>query len=143
MSRTSRFHRTPQGHPRSVAGVQGAGSGNRIVSPMEFFATESGFENGMGGASNAAGTADYHYVLFGRQIDQQHPECSGVYFEFDDQIHGAVDGVAAIAVTNDRASFELRDGQRIVVERGMAESQWSGFLRGIHDAFGDEIVHKG
>ncbi len=33
---------------------------------MEFTATESGFEDGMGGASNAADTKDYHYVLFGR-----------------------------------------------------------------------------
>ena len=53
---------------------------------MEFTATESGFEGGMGGASNTAGTADHHYVLFGRQTDEQHPEFSGVYFEFDDQI---------------------------------------------------------
>ena len=75
---------------------------------MEFVATESGFEHGMGGASNAAGTADYHYVLFGRQTDAQHRECSGVYFEFDDQIHGGVDRVGAIAVTDDRVSFELR-----------------------------------
>jgi hypothetical protein len=110
---------------------------------MEFTATESGFEDGMGGASNAAGAADYHYVLFGRQTDGQHPECSGVYFEFDDQIYGGVDRVGAIAVTDDRVSFELRDGQRIVVRRGMEVPQWSGFLKGIHDAFGDDIIHKG
>ena len=109
---------------------------------MEFVATESGFEDGMGGASNAACTADYHYVLFGRDTDEQHPECSGVYFEFDDQIHGAVDCIARVSIADDLVTFDLRDGQKIVVRRGMAESKWSGFLRGIHDAFGDEIVHK-
>jgi len=110
---------------------------------MEFVATESGFEDGMGGASNGAGTAGYHYVLFGRDTDEQYPECSGVYFEFDDQIHGAVDCVKMVAIADDLVSFELRDGQTIVVRRGMAEPQWTGFLRGIHDAFADEIIHKG
>jgi hypothetical protein len=110
---------------------------------MEFIATESGFEDGMGGASNAVGTGDYHYVLFGRDTDEQHPERCGVYFEFDDQIHGAVDCVAAVAVADDRVRFRLRDGQNIVVRRGMAEPQWACFLRGIHDAFGDESVQKG
>lgn len=109
---------------------------------MEFVATESGFADGMGGASNAAGTSDYHYVLFGRDTDEQHPGRSGVYFEFDDQIHGAVDCVTGVAIADDRVSFELRDDQKIVVRRGMAESKWSGFLRGVYDAFGDEIVHK-
>ena len=113
------------------------------VSPMEFVATESGFEDGIGGASNAADTTDYYYVLFGRQTDDQHPECCGVYFEFDDQIHGAVDCVTGVVIADDRVSFALRDGQIIVVRCGMAEPQWSGFLRGIHDAFGDEITHKG
>jgi hypothetical protein len=110
---------------------------------MEFVATESGFEDGMGGASNAAGTADSHYVLFGRQTDEQHPDCSGVYFEFDDQINGAVDCITRVSIAADLVRFELRDGQRIVVRRGMAGSQWAVFLRGIHDSFGDDIVHKG
>jgi len=90
---------------------------------MEFTATESGFEDGMGGASNEAGTAGYHYVLFGRQTDEQHPECSGVYFEFDDQIHGAVDCITRVAIADELVRFELRDGQKIVVRRGMAEPQ--------------------
>ena len=110
---------------------------------MEFTATESGFENGIGGASNAADGAGYHYVLFGRQTDEQHSECNRVYFEFDDQSHGAVDCITRIATADDLVTFELRDGQRIVVRCGMAESEWSEFLRGIHDAFGDEIVDKG
>ena len=110
---------------------------------MEFVATESGFEDGMGGASNVTGTADSHYVLFGRDTDEQRPERNGVYFEFDDQIHGAVDCVTEVSIADDSVRFELRDGQKIVVRRGMAEPQWSGFLRGIHDAFGDDIIRKG
>jgi hypothetical protein len=42
--------------------------------PLDFTATESGFDNGMGGASNAAGTDEQHYVLFGKDAD-------GIYFE--------------------------------------------------------------
>jgi hypothetical protein len=110
---------------------------------MEFVVTEFGFDDGIGGASNAAGTADHHYVLFGRQTDEQHSECSGVYFEFDDQIHGAVDCVTRVVIADDCVRFELRDSQKIVVRRGMAEPQWSGFVRRIHDAFGDEIIHSG
>jgi len=51
--------------------------------PLDFTATESGFDNGMGGASNAAGADDLHYVLFGKDGD-------GVYFEYDDQIHDSI-----------------------------------------------------
>jgi len=47
--------------------------------PLDFVATESGFDNGMGGAFNAAGTGESHYVLFGR-------DGGGVYFEYDDPI---------------------------------------------------------
>ena len=36
------------------------------VMPLDFMATEIGFDNGMGGASNAAGDEDLHYVLFGK-----------------------------------------------------------------------------
>lgn len=110
---------------------------------LEFVATECGFEAGVGGASNAAGTADYHYVLFGRQTDAQHPERSGIYFEFDGQNRGGVDRVGAITVTDDWVSFELRDGHRIVVRNGLSESQWAGFVNGIRDTFGDDIVHEG
>ncbi|MBN9692580.1 MAG: hypothetical protein J0M24_20215 [Verrucomicrobia bacterium] len=116
-------------------------SPNNLLS-MEFVATECGFEAGVGGASNAAGTADYHYVLFGRQTDAQQPEFSGVYFEFDGQMHGGVDRVGAITVTDDRVSFELRHGHRIVVRSGLSESQWAGFVKGIRDTFGDDILRK-
>ena len=108
---------------------------------MEFTATESGFDDGMGGASNAAGTADHHYVLFGRQTDKQHPECSGAYFEFDDQIHGSVDSVARVMISDGVVEFELQDCRKIIVRRGIAEPQWDRFLRGIHETFSDDIIH--
>jgi len=104
---------------------------------MEFTATESGFEDGMGGASNAAGTKDYHYVLFGRD-----PEDNSVYFEFDDQIHGSVDAVTRVVIAEESVEFELKDHQTILVRRGMAQPQWNGFLQGIHDAFGADIIQK-
>lgn len=109
---------------------------------MEFVATESGFAEGMGGASNSAGTTEYHYVLFGRDTDGQHPERSGVYFEFDDQIYGAVDCVTKIAMADDWVRFELKDGQNIVVRCGMAQAPWSVFLRGIQEAFAAAIIHR-
>jgi hypothetical protein len=109
---------------------------------MEFTATEFGFEDGLGGASNGADTKDYHYILFGRQTDNQHPECDGVYFEFDDQSHGSVDSVTGVVIADDVVEFELKDDPKIVVRRGMSEPQWSGFVRGIYGVFRDDIVHK-
>jgi len=95
-----------------------------------------------GGASNSAGTAEHHYVLFGRQSDDQHPENSGVYFEFDDQIHGAVDGVAKVMIADGSVEFELIDQSNIVVRRRTEEPEWTEFLCGIHDVFGDEMVQQ-
>ena len=109
---------------------------------MEFTATESGFENGLGGASNSAGASDHHYVLFGRQVDDQHPDQSGVYFECDDQIHGKVDCVTKIVIQDGLVEFKLRDQEAIMVRRGMEASQWDSFLKGIHEVFGSDIVHK-
>jgi hypothetical protein len=103
---------------------------------MEFTATESGFENGMGGASSAAGK-DYHYVLFGRD-----PEDHSVYFEFDDQIHGSFGAVTRVVIAEQSVEFELKDHQTIVVRRGMGQPQWNRFLQGINDAFGADIVQK-
>ena len=110
---------------------------------VEFVATEAGFAGGVGGASNAEDSAGSHYVLFGRQTDSQNPECSGVYFEFDGQIHGGVDRVGAITVADGWVSFELREGDQIVVRSGLSESQWADLVKGIRDTFGDDIVHEG
>jgi hypothetical protein len=110
---------------------------------MEFTATESGFEHGMGGASNAECTAENHYVLFGRQADEQHPECRGTYFEFDDQVNGNVNCVAAVTIMDHDVKFDLRSGQAILVRCGTPDPQWSEFLKGIDDVFGDLVVRTG
>ncbi len=39
---------------------------------MKFIATEAGFVEGLGGASNTGGDADYHYIVFGYQEDEGH-----------------------------------------------------------------------
>ncbi len=107
---------------------------------MEFTATEAGFENGMGGASSAARPAGYHYVLFGWQTDEQHPECDGAYFEFDNQIHGSVGSVSRVVVADNYVKFELHNGQPVVVGRGVTEEQWTELVRGIREVFGHEII---
>lgn len=104
---------------------------------VEFIATEIGFEDGLGGASNSKGTADYHYVLFGRDADS-----NGVYFEFDDQIHGAVDCVLEIVIGDGLVEFELKDDNQIIVTRGTNQLDWEGFLKGIKDVFNSEIISK-
>ena len=114
-----------------------------VVRPLEFTATECGFQDGLGGASTGAGTKTYHYVSFSRQTDDQHPEFNGVYFEYDDPRSGAGDCVKSVVVGERVVEFELKDRRKIIVRRGMDELQWSTFLRGIHDVFGDEIVQNG
>ena len=115
---------------------------NLLVIPMEFTATESGYDNGLGGASNSKGTESYHYVLFGQQTDDQHPENSGIYFEFDDQIHGSVNCVARVVIADEFVEFELKDQKKIKVRRCMGDSHWNRFLNGIHDVFGDSMIQK-
>ncbi len=97
----------------------------------------------MGSASIGSGTKNHHYVLFGSEADDQHPEFYGVYFEFDDPRDGELDRVRSVVVGNGVVEFELKDRRRIIVRRGMDELQWSTFLRGIHDVFGVEIVQNG
>ena len=101
--------------------------------PLDFVATECGFDNGLGGASNAAGTGPSHYVLFGRDGD-------GVYFEYDDQIHGRVDQVAHVVIHLDRIVFSLRDKNTITVRKEMSGAEWSEFIAGVRDAFPPAIV---
>jgi hypothetical protein len=107
---------------------------------FEFTATESGFADGFGGASNSEDEDDYHYVLFGRQTDAQHPENSGAYFEFDDQINGGVNLVRKIAVTNCHVTFILTEFKTIRVIRMMDDIGWQEFLRGITESFEPELI---
>jgi len=101
--------------------------------PLDFAATESGFEDGLGGASNAAGAGPSHYVLFGRDGD-------GVYFEYDDQIHGGVDQVAQVSIHPDRVVFSLRGNDTITVRREMSDAQWNQLIAGLREAFPPAIV---
>lgn len=126
--------RLPRGRTRDLV--------QHIVTPVEFTATEAGFKDGMGGASNAADTPDYHYVLFGRQTDDQHPEFGDVYFEFDDQLNGAVNSVTRVVVAEDRVEFELQQPPKILIQRGTSQTQWRKFVRGIREVFGDDLVHQ-
>lgn len=110
---------------------------------MEFAATEAGFRDGVGGASNAAGEGPAHYVLFGLQTDTQHPANSGVYFEYDDQINGSVGRVERVSVTPERVEFTLRRGPTIAVTRQVEPGAWSEFLSGIAAVFPAETVAVG
>jgi hypothetical protein len=107
---------------------------------MEFTATECGFHEGMGGASNQAGQKDYHYVLFGRQTDKQHPEFNGVYFEFDDKINGKVNYIVRVKIRDGIVDFVRGDAHTISVKRGIPSEQWDGFLVGIRSTFNHEII---
>jgi len=101
--------------------------------PLDFTATECGFDNGMGGASNAAGADDLHYVLFGKDGD-------GVYFEYDDQINGGIDQVARIVVHPDRVVFARIDGDTITVHKQMDDTKWTEFLKGMRGVFAPAIM---
>jgi hypothetical protein len=102
---------------------------------MRFSATEAGFQDGLGGASNNRSKGASHYVLFGLQEDNQHSGNSGVYFEYDDQANGSVNGVEHVIVSNDMVEFLLADGTKIVVVRKMPEQDWASFLHGIDSVF--------
>ena len=109
---------------------------------IEFIATEIGFDKGLGGASNAKGVKPYHYLLFGKQVDEQHPEYSGVYFEFDSQINGSVNQVVKILIADKAVSFELKSGNILSVKCGASDLQWNEFLNGIHDVFTASTIQR-
>lgn len=106
---------------------------------MQFTATEVGFENGLGGASNSKSDDPYHYFLFGHQPDP----VPGVYFEFDDQINGDVDIVRRISIGADQVEFALKAHPTITVMRGdITEAKWQEFIRGIRDTFQSDIIQS-
>ncbi|MDR2187627.1 MAG: hypothetical protein LBE62_06165 [Azonexus sp.] len=108
---------------------------------FKFDATETGFSDGLGGASNSAGADDYHYIVFGRQIDSQHPENSGAYFEFDDQANGGINIVKKIVIIDDNVVFMLIDSSIIQVFCKTDRNSWQDFLCGIDESFDSEIIH--
>jgi hypothetical protein len=102
---------------------------------MHFSASEVGFSEGLCGASNAQGIGPSHYVLFGLQQDDQHPDNSGVYFEYDDQINGSVNGVDQVVLSDKKVKFLLADGTSILVQCGVKEQEWAIFIGGIESVF--------
>ncbi len=102
---------------------------------MTFTETEASFEDGLGGASNATSRAKYHYVLFGLQVDDQHPENSGVYFEYDDQCNGSIGAVDRIRIGENVVKFSLKNGTTIIVNCKTTDSKWNEFLNGINSVF--------
>jgi len=102
---------------------------------MKFSATEAGFKKGLGGASNSKSTEKYHYVLFGTQKDCQHPEFSGVYFEYDDQSKGAVNSVDTVAIVDRTVTFRLKNGEAIEVDCDVSAEQWKELLLGLATVF--------
>ncbi len=109
---------------------------------LEFAATEAGFENGLGGASNAKSSASHHYILFGKQVDPQHPEKSGIYFEHDSQLNGSVSAVIKVVLGDCAVHFSLRGEMSIVVRRADDCQGWTAFLEGIRGVFNGLVVEK-
>jgi hypothetical protein len=107
---------------------------------MKFTATEAGFKDGLGGASNSKGKEKYHCVIFGHQEDPQHPEYTGAYFEYDDQSNGAVNCVKEVSISNKLVVFKLKKGESIEVGCNVSAEQWEDFLRGISTVF-SSILH--
>jgi len=106
-----------------------------------FTATEAGFKEGLGGASNANGSEEYHYVLFGTQVDAQYPENSGAYFEHDAENSGAVNFVRAVVIGGKSAVFTLKNGESVEVKRGNLNAEhWAEFRRAVHIVFPPDIV---
>lgn len=106
---------------------------------MNFMATEFGFEDGLGGASNSKSRDEYHYVVFGIQVDEQHPEYNGVYFEYDDQINGSVGSVERIGIGENVVLFTLKNGKEITVKCDTTKSKWDEFLNGIRSTFDERL----
>lgn len=109
------------------------------VMPIEFTATEMGFKDGLGGASNSKASAPYHYILFGKQVDPQHSWNSGLYFEFDSQRNGAVNQVTKVVLGSGEARFVLGERETILVRRFEDDNEWQSFVEGVHEVFGEHV----
>jgi hypothetical protein len=112
----------------------------RSKADMKFTATEAGFEDGLAGASNSKAEGKQHYVLFGIQRDRQHPENSGVYFEYDDQSNGAVNCVKAISIGDRFVAFKLKGGKSVEVNCNVPAEEWEQLQRGIRAVFPKEMI---
>lgn len=106
---------------------------------MKFVATEAGFIDGLGGASNSNSEEDYHYIIFGYQEDSRQPSNSGIYFEYDDQGNSSINEVEHVVVSKQSVSFSLANDEKIAVLNDVTEQQWNEFLDGIQTVFSKQI----
>jgi len=89
----------------------------------------------LAGASNSKSAEKYHYVLFGVQEDRQHPENSGIYFEYDDQSNGGVNSIKTVVLGNKAVVFKLKGGKSIEINCDVNTEEWNEFRQGIHTIF--------
>jgi len=109
---------------------------------MKFKATEIGFENGMGGASNSSCEDEYHYILFSIQNDDDNSENHGVYFEYDDQINGEIDQVQKIIIGLKYLEFSLGEDESIIIDCCGFTKQWDDLVSGIYSIFPNNLITK-
>lgn len=107
---------------------------------MKFMATEAGFKDGVGGASNARSAEAYHYVLFGAQEERQHSRNSGIYFEYDGQSNGAVNCVESVSMGDKTVAFKLRGGKSIEIKVNVSGREWIAFKKGIRQVFPKSVI---
>ncbi len=107
--------------------------------PIEFTATEMGFKDGLGGASNSKASEPYHYILFGKQVDPQHSWNSGLYFEFDSQRNGGVNQVTKVVLSERETRFVLGERETILVRRSGRDDEWRTFVEAVHKVFGHHV----
>lgn len=108
---------------------------NSTPQTIRFHATEAGFKDGLGGASNSKGKEAYHYILFGAQTDPQHAWNSGMYFEYDSQANGGVNHVESVESEENRVCFLMKNGTRIEVVCGVEADSWTLFTDSVKRNF--------
>lgn len=99
---------------------------------LTFIASECGFADGVGGASNTESDEQQHYVLFGKDGD-------GVYFEFDDQMNGGTGQVRVIHILPDAVTFDLNSHESITVKRGCGDVEWNTFLDALRHTYDGDV----
>lgn len=107
---------------------------------VSFVATELGFRDDLGGASNATAGGAQHYVLFGRQPDARHPGNESVYFEYDDQANGGVDQVERVVLGRVKVDFSLKSGVVIAIDCRPCTADWADFRTGVLETFPLAVV---
>ena len=107
---------------------------------MRFTATEAGYKEGLGGASNSKSLEKFHYVLFGIQTDLQNSENGGEYFEWDDQINGAINSVKEVVISENKVLFIINQGESIEINCNVSAEQWDELKQGLQTVFLRKVV---